>query len=159
MRGLLLWGGVAALAGVTYVSWPPPPALEDGPPASSLANVEEPVPFLVRAKMRQILAEWKNLAVARSAGDRNAAWIKIELAVNDIRQRVRSDGGLADGAVRQAMLAAARQLGHTGSQSGYVIDAVLQGPSSSEGNSAAGGGGGIVGKLREAAGLPEKMPQ
>lgn len=125
MRKMTFWLSVVILAGVVYLAWPTP-AVTPMQNALPVAAVKaEPVPFLIRSKTRQIIAEWKKLAASRSEGDREASQVKIRLALDAIRQRLQADGAFGESALRDAMLAAARELGHGGEQAVYLIGAAL----------------------------------
>lgn len=129
MRKLSLWLSLLFLGGIGYVTWPKPPTAP-ARPVSVDSKPAERVPFLVKVKTRQIFDEWQKLDVARSTGDRQASWTKINLAMDEIRRRLHSDGLFASEAVREAMRSAAREIGYQGQQVAHVIDGVLAGDQS-----------------------------
>jgi hypothetical protein len=158
MRKLPLWIALVILAGVAYLAWPDPRGSSSSAAAAREAGALSPdgaareVPFLVKSKTRQIFEEWKSLARARSAGDREAVWIKMNLALEAIRQRLHRDGAYAPGAMREAMLAAAREIGLEERAAAHVFNTVLDGP---EGAQTAGGVlGGAIGRAVGAVAPP-----
>ena len=147
MRKLSLGLGLLLLGGIGYVAWPEPPA----PPAQPVNGGSKPVelvPFLVKAKTRQIFEEWQKLAAAKSAGDRQAGWTKINLAVDAIRERLHADGRFAPGALHKAMESAARELGYEGKQATHVIEGALAGQGEATQSPA------ILGVLEKVTGTP-----
>jgi hypothetical protein len=166
MRKLPLWIALVILAGVAYLAWPDPRGSSSSAAATQEAGALPPhgtareVPFLVKSKTRQIFEEWKSLARARSAGDREAVWIKINLALEAIRQRLHRDGAYAPGAMREAMLAAAREMGLDERGAAHVINTMLDGPEGAQNSGSILGGaiGRAVGAVAtpSAAEEPEK---
>jgi hypothetical protein len=154
MRGLSLLLVLGLLAGIAYVAWPEP----SPPPAEAVTTEPEAagVPFLIKSKMRQIIGEWKTLAAARSHGDRNAAWTKINLAVQAIKERLHADGMFGADAMRSSMLAAAEELGYRREQAAHLIDAVLDGDKDGGGTASPG----LKGVVEKAVGhaLPVAPP-
>lgn len=160
MRKLSLWIALVILAGVAYLAWP---TATGGSSATDVVNAPyadptaEQVPFLIKAKTRQIFEEWTSLSRARSVGDREAVWVKINLALEAIRQRLHRDGSYAPGAMREAMLAAAKEIGYDERGAAHVISTVLDG---GEGAQPAGSSlGGVIGRVTGGAAPPSSVDE
>ena len=158
MRKFSLWIALVILAGVAYVAWPTASGVSSGSSAadSSDSPSADPapvqVPFLVKSKTRQIFEEWTTLSRARSTGDREAVWVKINLALEAIRQRLHRDGAYAPGAMREAMLTAASEIGYDEQGAAHVIGTVLGG----HGGAQSSGGvlSGVIGRALGGAAPP-----
>ena len=96
--------------GIAWLSWPraksPEPVIAPAaqPPAT-------PVPFLVKVKVKAIMAEQRRIFVGGSRADIEAAQTKIRIFAQDIRERLASDGIHDDGAVHRVIRAAAAEVG------------------------------------------------
>ncbi len=128
------------------MAWPEPdaPAAE---PGEELARTTDRVPFLIKAKTRQIFEEWEKLAVSTSVGDRQASQTKIKLAVQSIRERLHADGLFSPGSLPEAMRMAAAELGYEGKHVAHVMSATLEGEQNQQKKGSA-----IIGTLEQVAG-------
>ena len=95
------------VGGIAWLSWPPakPPELVIAEPTAT------PVPFLVKAKVKAIMAEQRRIFVGGSRADIEAAQTKIRIFAQDIRERLASNGILDEGAVQRVIRAAAAEAG------------------------------------------------
>lgn len=109
----------AGLLGLTYLFWPQPapqalPIAGPPPPAP-------PVPFLVKAKVKEIWEQTLKLRSATAAGDKDPAETRIQLAVQDIEESLARGGVHGRGATLEVVRAAAVECGFNEGQVQAVV--------------------------------------
>ena len=109
MRLPLLIAWVIA-GSIAWMSWPraKPPEPVIAPAAQPTPT---PVPFLVKAKVKAIMAEQRKIFVGGSRADIEAAQTKIRIFAQDIRERLASDGIYDEGAVQGVIRRPPRRTG------------------------------------------------
>jgi hypothetical protein len=112
---------------IAWLSWPR--AKPPEPVISAAARpTPTPVPFLVKAKVKAIMAEQRRIFVGGSRADIEAAQTKIRIFAQDIRERLASDGIYNEGAVQGVIRAAAAEAGLDPQQAASAL-AVATSPS------------------------------
>ena len=96
------------VGGIAWLSWPRAKPPE---PVIAAAAQPTPVPFLVKAKVKAIMAEQRRIFAGGSRADIEAAQTKIRIFAEDIRERLASDGIYDQGAVQGVIRAAAAEAG------------------------------------------------
>lgn len=125
--------------GIAWLTWPrakpPEPVI-----ATAAQPTPTPVPFLVKAKVKAIMAEQRRIFAGGSRADIEAAQTKIRIFAEDIRERLASDGIYAEGAVQGVIRAAAAEAGLDPQQaaSAYAV-------ATSPGREKPSGPGGVMG--------------
>jgi hypothetical protein len=152
-RNLSLALGVLLLGGVAYLAWPEP-AAPPTEPSDEVARPADRVPFLIKAKTRQLFEEWEKLAASTSVGDRQASRTKINLAVQAIRERLHADGLFSAAALQDAVRTAAAELGYHGQHTSDVLAATLEGEQSQQKKGSA-----IIGALKQVAGAANQAAE
>ena len=141
------------VGGIAWLSWPR--AKPPEPVISAAARpTPTPVPFLVKAKVKAIMAEQRRIFVGGSRAEIEAAQTKIRIFAQDIRERLASDGIYDQGAVQGVIRAAAAEVGLDPQQAASVY-AVATLPSRGEPS----GPGGVMGSaLHTASEIADRPP-
>jgi hypothetical protein len=152
MRILPLATAGSILAGIAYFSSTPPPS--DIP--TDTTKPLPKVPYVVVSKVRVIWEQHVKLSAANSRGDKQPAQTRIRSAVEDIKERLLSDGIHEEADIIQVIKAAAVQAGLNERQCVAVVAAFRGGGEQPQGE------GGFIGALRDsladATGLPPDAP-
>jgi hypothetical protein len=120
MRNLL----IAVLLGMVGVFAYRHGMTEEETPVAELVVAQEPEPveFAVKVRVRRMIEEWQN----RSAGGaRRPSLTDIEAELNDIRRRLYDKGLHDEQSLRELMIRAAADLGHSPEQAKYLIGKVI----------------------------------
>jgi hypothetical protein len=132
MRSLPLLAAAVILTGFAY--WfLRPSEIPPEPPAESTASIAHPetppppVPFLIKAKVRAIHEQLAVISRSTSRGDIGPAQVKIGLAVEDIKERLQSDGIRDEASMLSAVRAAAAAAGFSEVESDEIAAAFQAG--------------------------------